>query len=91
VFDISNWKIRSVPGIVEPNEDGTEEWIEFTDYEKYNELVISLGATSTMTKHQAANSALRMLDMGPDFLINNFDRIFVSLSFDPVNWGRDGF
>jgi hypothetical protein len=90
VFDISNWKIRSLPGIVEPNEDGTEEWIEFTDPNDYCDLVVSLGATR-LTKHQAANSALRLLDMGPEFLNHHFNRIYVPIHCGEVNWKRDGF
>ena len=43
-----------------------------------------------MTKQQAAINALRMLDMGPDYLVDNFNRIRSNL-IGKVNWRRDGF
>ena len=90
-FDTINWKIRSIDGIVEPDDDGLEDWIEFTSCINYHSMVTSLGATELTTWNNAKRIGLRLLDMGPETLNEALsDRIYYIFN-EQVNWGRDGF
>lgn len=74
VFDVRNWVVRHTSGF------------EFSQSNEYATVIRNLGAHPIYSMEQAQKNALRMLDLGPEFLSQNF-----GTHFDVVNWGRDGF
>lgn len=86
-FDTERWTIRSLPGIVEPDDDELEDWIEFWKCTSYFHLVFSLGARELMSWTDAKRIALRLLDIGPEAV----NKALFNEIEQKVNWKRDGF
>jgi len=99
VFDVNNWKIRSRPGIVEPNEDGSEEIIEFRSGVDYVAIVEALSSEPILTWDTATVVVANWLKLSPTEFYHELIRFQQSVVYasqglpsdNEVNWGRDGF